>query len=149
MALVHEKLYRSEDLSKLYLNDYINGLAADLIRSFRSERKVKFCPHLMKVLLGIDKAIPFGLILSELITNCIRHAFPGDGTGEIHVSLILVEDHLELTVRDNGIGMPEDVNIDNVRSTGLMLVKTLVNQLKGTLEINVSCGTEFKIGIDI
>jgi|GEM_PF-3419820 len=133
MALVHETLYRSEDLSKVYLNEYINKLTIDLIRSFESGKKVKFYPELEEVFLSIDKAIPFGLILNELITNCLKHAFPAERQGEIYVGLNSDGHSLTLTVRDNGIGMPEDIDLNNLSSLGLILVQSLVKQLKGTL----------------
>ncbi|HWQ19139.1 MAG TPA: PAS domain S-box protein [Methanotrichaceae archaeon] len=149
MALVHEKLYRSEDLSKVYLNEYINKLTRDLILSFESGKKVKFYPDLEEVFLGIDKAIPFGLILNELITNSLEHAFPAGKPGEIYVGLNSDGHRLTLTVRDNGVGIPADLDINNPRSMGLTLVQSLVKQLKGTLEVNSNGGTEFKVRIDI
>jgi PAS domain S-box-containing protein len=148
MALVHEKLYRSQDLSKVYLNEYINKLAGDLIWSFECGKKVRFHSDLEEVSLGIDKAIPLGLILNELITNCLKHAFPGDRKGEIYVSLSLDGNSLDLTVSDNGIGMPEKFDINNLKSMGLMVVQALVKQLKGTLDIKVCGGTEFKVKIN-
>jgi len=149
MALVHETLYRSEDLSKVYLNEYINKLTIDLIRSFESGKKVKFYPDLEEVFLSIDKAIPFGLILNELITNCLKHAFPAERQGEIYVGLNSDGHSLTLAVRDNGIGMPDDIDISNLNSMGLILVQSLVKQLKGTLEVKSNGGAEFKVSIDM
>ena len=110
---------------------------------------MKFYPDLEEVFLGIDKAIPFGLILNELITNCLKHAFPAGRQGEIYVGLNSDGHRLTLTVRDNGIGMPEDMDISNPSSMGLMLVQSLVKQLKGTLEVKSNGGTEFKVSIDM
>jgi two-component sensor histidine kinase len=87
-------------------------------------------------------------VLKTIITNCLKHAFPGNSIGEIHVGLNLDSNRLELTVCDNGIGMPHDIEIDKIKSTGLMLVQALVKQLKGTLNIKVDGGTKFKICID-
>ncbi|HWQ20094.1 MAG TPA: histidine kinase dimerization/phosphoacceptor domain -containing protein [Methanotrichaceae archaeon] len=149
MALVHEKLYRSDDLSKVYLDEYINKFARDLIWSFGSGKRVRFYPDLEKISLGIDKAIPFGLILNELITNCIKHAFSAGKLGEIYIGLSSDGHHLTLTVKDNGIGMPDDIDINAPRTMGLMLVQSLVKQLKGTLEVRSNGGTEFKVCIEI
>jgi|GEM_PF-6401451 len=149
MALVHEKLYRSKDLSKVYLNEYINKLVRDLIRSFECGKRVRFHSDLEEAFLGIDKAIPFGLILNELITNCLKHAFPEARSGEVYVDLKSDGHRLTLAVRDNGIGIPEDLDIGKPSSMGLILVQSLVNQLKGTLEVKINGGTEFKLSIDM
>ncbi len=148
MALVHEKLYRSSDLSNVHINEYISQLTSELIRGFGSEKKAKVYLDLEDAFLGIDKAIPFGLILNELITNCLKHAFPGDKKGEIHVGLNSDGNRLELTVYDNGVGMPQDMDIHRIRSTGLTLVQSLVKQLKGTINIKDDGGTRFEICID-
>jgi len=149
MALVHERLYRSGDLSKVPITEYISKLTSDLVRAFGYERRVRVYVDLDEASLEIDKAIPFGLILNELITNCLRHAFPGDRNGEVHVELGLCGNRLELTVGDNGVGIPDDVDIYRPKSTGMVLVQSLVKQLKGTLEIKVEGGTRFRICIGI
>ena len=110
---------------------------------------MKFYPDLEDAFLSIDKAIPFGLILNELITNCLKHAFPNGRQGEIYVGLNSDGSRIILTVRDNGIGIPGDIDINNPRSMGLTLVRSLVKQLKGTLEVKSIGGTEFKVSLDM
>jgi PAS domain S-box-containing protein len=148
MSLIHEKLYRSRDLAKIELNEYIRDLANALFQS----RGVKTGTivlnlNIENVQLGINHAIPFGLIINELITNSLKYAFPGDRKGEIKVSLHLMDENtIELIVSDNGVGIPYDVDFRKTGSLGLRLVTILVeNQLKGNIDMDRSKGTEFNI----
>jgi two-component sensor histidine kinase len=148
MSLIHEKLYRSKDLAKIELNEYIRDLANSIYQS----RGVKpgtivLNINIENVQLGIDRSIPFGLIINELITNSLKYAFPGDRKGEIKVSLHLIDENtFELIVSDNGIGIPYDVDFRKTESLGLRLVTMLVeNQLKGKIDLDRSKGTEFNI----
>jgi two-component sensor histidine kinase len=148
MSLIHEKLYRSKDLAKIELNEYIRDLANSIYQS----RGVKpgtivLNINIENVQLGIDRSIPFGLIINELITNSLKYAFPGDRKGEIKVSLHLIDEKtFELIVSDNGVGIPYDVDFRKTGSLGLRLVTMLVeNQLKGKIELDRSKGTEFNI----
>jgi two-component sensor histidine kinase len=97
--------------------------------------------------LGIDLATPCGLIITELVTNALRHAFPNDGTGVIRVILKSSDEHeYELEVSDNGVGAPENLDLDSVETLGLQMVRSLVqNQLEGTIELDRSAGTRFVI----
>jgi two-component sensor histidine kinase len=99
-----------------------------------------------RIYCGIDTAIPFGLIVNELVTNALKHAFPGNRTGEVLVALRAVgpEEYL-LAVRDDGVGVPETVDFRNSPSLGLRLVITFVSQLQGQIELNRDHGTEFLI----
>jgi PAS domain S-box-containing protein len=148
MSLIHEKLYRSKDLAKIELNEYIK----DLANSNYQSRGVKpgtivLNINIENVQLGIDRSIPFGLIINELITNSLKYAFPGDRKGEIKVSLHLIDENtFELIVSDNGVGIPYDVDFRKTESLGLRLVTMLVeNQLKGKIDLDRSKGTEFNI----
>ena len=97
------------------------------------------------VFLGIDTAVPCGLILNELVSNSLKHAFPGGREGEIRIELRLDDDKkFTLMVSDNGVGIPKDLDFRNTESLGLQLVDTLVNQLEGTIELDRSGGTAFK-----
>ena len=99
-----------------------------------------------KVTLGIDAAIPCGLIVNELISNSLKHSFPEDMEGEIKVALRRNDKtEVKLTVSDNGVGMPEDMDFRNTTSLGLTLVIALVKQLKGEIELVREKGTEFVI----
>lgn len=148
MSLIHEKIYRSADLAKIDLKEYIQDLANAILQS----RGVKTGTLILKidignVQLGIDHSIPLGLIINELITNSLKYAFPGDRRGEIEVSLHFIDENaLELRVSDNGVGIPYDVDFRKTDSLGLRLVTILVeNQLKGKIEMHRDKGTEFII----
>jgi PAS domain S-box-containing protein len=152
MALVHANLYRSEDLSKVDFANYIRRLTKFLFSSFGvNKNRVRLNLDLDKVSLEIDKAIPCGLIINELVTNCLKHAFPEGRTGEILIVLHSLNGMVALAIRDNGIGLPASgfISSQDSRSLGFKLVDSLVKQLKGTIETNLSKGTEFRITFPI
>ena len=145
MALVHERLYQAEDLARIDFAKYIRSLASYLIRSYGAGNLIKLAVDLGNVSLSVDTAIPCGLILNELISNSFKHAFPDQRPGQINVSFRERDGNLVLTVRDNGIGMPAGLDFRNTESLGLQLVNTLVHQLEGSIELESSDGTAFKI----
>lgn len=148
MALIHEKLYRSENFSKIDLKEYIDDLVSGLFQSYGiSEDKVALNINAENVLLGIDSAIPCGLIINELVSNSLKHAFPEDECGEINIFIRSTdEDMIELLIGDNGVGIPEDLDFRKTESLGLPIVKVLVEkQLHGEIILNRDKGTEFKI----
>lgn len=148
MALIHEKLYRSENLSKIDLKEYIDDLVSGLFQSYGiSEDKVALNINAENVLLGIDSAIPCGLIINELVSNSLKHAFPGDESGEINIFIRSTDEvMIELLIGDNGIGIPKDLDFRKTESLGLRIVNVLVeNQLHGEIILNRDKGTEFKI----
>lgn len=145
MALIHEKLYRSQDLARVDFAEYIRNLASFLIRSYRS-RAVRLNLEAGDVFLAIDNAVPCGLIVNELISNSLKHAFADGREGEIYVKLMQAADHtVRLVVGDNGVGFPEDMDFETTGSLGLQLVTMLVEQLDGTLDIRNNIGAEFEI----
>ncbi len=147
MALIHEKLYRAKDLANVDLGDYVKNLAGQLFRSYqRQSPAIRLHVNAAGVFLGIDAAVPCGLILNELISNALKHAFPNDGPGDIYVEL-QQDQHGQVTlqVRDNGLGFPDQVDFQNTNSLGLQLVNTLVQQLDGAIELHRNGGTEFII----
>lgn len=147
MALVHEKLYKSTDLSRINFSDYIESLANLLFRSLGVQTsKIRLRQNRSSIFLSIETAVPCGLIVNELISNCIKHAFPNDQGGEIYISIDSPSvNEYKLIVADNGVGLPQEFAIDKVESLGLQLVKTLVNQINGTLEIESNQGVRFSI----
>lgn len=152
MALIHEKLYQSESLAKIDLGEYITSLLANLFLSYgTTKRAIRPQIHLEKVTLGVDTVIPCALIINELVSNSLKHAFPdssgcADGKGEIRVELCRdTGNKFKLSVSDNGIGLPKGFEIQKCESLGLKLVCVLVKQIKGTLYINTSAQTEFVI----
>jgi PAS domain S-box-containing protein len=145
MAFVHEMLYGSEDLAQIGLNDYIQKMADYLNKFYDASKKISIAMDLEEVTLGVDKAIPFGLILNELLTNCIKHAFPDAKGGKIRIDLRLEKGDVVFILCDNGVGLPLDLDIKAVKSLGLTLVCSLVKQLKGTIDIHSDGGAQFKI----
>jgi len=152
MALIHEKLYQSESLAEIDLSEYIQTLTANLLHSYGVNEKV-ICPkiYVENIMLDVNTVIPCALIINELVSNSLRHAFPSSwrragGIGEICIDLCYdTGNQLKLTVSDNGIGLPEDFSIQNSESLGLKLVNVLVRQLKGTIHLNTSGKTQFAI----
>lgn len=149
MALIHEKLYRSKDMTKIDFAQYIRELATNLFRSYgikTNDINLKIDVN-NNIFLDVDTAIPCGLIINELVSNSLKYAFSEGEKGEIAIICYPIEEHnLVLIVRDNGVGLPADLDIKNTNSLGLKLVNGLVTQLKGNINLNSSSGTEFKIG---
>jgi PAS domain S-box-containing protein len=147
IALVHEKLYQSADLSNIDFKEYVRKLTDHLLRSYGiNQEKIKVVIAAEEVFLDINTAIPCSLMINELVSNALKHAFP-PGTGGA-ISIEMRQDALKryhLNVSDNGSGFPEEVDFRNVSSLGLQLVNTLVEQLKGKIELNKKHGTTFQI----
>src|SRR5919202_735749 len=147
MALIHQQLYQSKDCAKINFSEYITSLTNDLFRAYGVHPgQITLEIEIEEVTLNINTAIPCGLIISELVSNALKHAFPQGRAGIIKVALHSDADNqLTLQVTDNGIGFPEDWEFRTVKSLGLQLVNVLANQLEGTLELDRRLGTEFKI----
>ncbi|MEN8263737.1 MAG: histidine kinase dimerization/phosphoacceptor domain -containing protein [Nitrospirota bacterium] len=148
MSLIHEQLYESKDLTRVDFGHYIGDLTQGLIRlcgtrtgNIRVEQDIK------DIYLGIDTAIPCGLIINELVTNSLKYAFPEGREGTIRINLNRTdEDEIELILSDNGIGIPDDLDIKHTKTLGLQLVTTLSeHQLQGRIELDRTKGTEFRI----
>jgi two-component sensor histidine kinase len=146
MSSIHEKLYRSEDLSRIVFSDYISDLADRMYESYGlSPQTVKLKKDIDRIILGIDAATPCGLIVGELLSNALKYAFPEGRQGEIRVSLCEHDDEVELTVSDNGKGIPEGVDFRNTGTLGLNLVNALVRQLQGKIKLYRENGAGFQI----
>jgi PAS domain S-box-containing protein len=147
MSLIHEKLYQSKDLAHINFSEYASDLTEELMRSYGDGSSIVMKTESKNIMLGIDTAIPCGLIINELVSNSLKYAFPRGRRGEISVALARInEDELELTVSDNGIGLPENIDFRNTESLGLRLVTILAeNQLRGKIELKRIEGTEFRI----
>ncbi|KAF5075328.1 Histidine kinase [anaerobic digester metagenome] len=144
MAMVHEKLYKSESMSKIDFKQYMSDLVDSLSYNHRinpDNIKKKMEP----VLFDVETAIPCGLIINELVTNTFKHAFPDEKMGEVTVELYKNNDTVFLKVADNGIGFPEDIDFKNTKSLGLKLVNSLVMQLDGKIELDRTKGTVFTV----
>ncbi len=145
MATIHEKLYESPSLSEINIKEFIEKLVYDTLYSYGIPKNtIKTNLILEDINLNIDTAMPLGLIINELVTNTVKYAFP-KLKGTITIKLNSLPEHMELTIADDGIGLPKDLNMENIDTLGLELVKNLVDQLEGNLKLNRKNGTEFKI----
>jgi PAS domain S-box-containing protein len=147
MAMVHEKLYRSKNLSRVDFKEYVQSLCYHLFQMYGvAPDTVALNLDMGDILLDINTAIPCGLLVSELISNALKHAFPQGRKGEVTVSMKPVENgDIVLEVRDNGVGLEEDLDLKNTESFGLQLVDMLTEQLQGTISIDRNGGTTFAI----
>lgn len=149
MALIHEKLYRSENLSRIDFTEYINSLITHLIQSFAvNNDMIEFKVDLDEIRLELDTAISCGLLINELVSNSIMHALPQGNRGEISI-ILRKNGNREFTMKigDNGVGLPPDFEIDTAETLGLQLVASLVDQLRGRMEIMRTDGCTFVIAI--
>jgi PAS domain S-box-containing protein len=146
MALVHEKLYQSNDIGKLALDNYLKFLGDNLFQFMgMTGRGITLTMEIRDIFLSIDTTIPIGLIINELMSNSLKYAFPDGRKGEISLAIHQQDHQLTILFRDNGVGIPEDLDWHNTTSMGLRLVTTLVDQLDGTIELDRSAGTAFII----
>jgi PAS domain S-box-containing protein len=150
MALIHEELYKGEIFEKLNFSSYIEELADNLLLTYRlGNYNVDLNIDLEKdVFFDIDTAVPLGIIINELVSNALKHAFPDGNNGEIRIKLNKEKGDdacFTLVISDNGIGIPENLNIKDIDSLGLQLVTSLVEQLDGKFELKRDNGTEFTI----
>jgi PAS domain S-box-containing protein len=147
MALIHEKLYQSQNLAQIDAADYIPNLVSNLFRSYSvSSDAINLKIEVENIWLDADTAIPCGLIMNELVSNSIKYAFPSGRTGEIMVKFFVTgEDKCCMIVRDDGAGMPPDFDLEEAESLGLQLVWNLTGQLGGDIELSSEGGTSFKI----
>ncbi len=146
MALIHERLYQSKDLNKIDFGNYLQSLCHDLFSSYNiSESKIKLKIDAGGIFFEIDTAIICGLIVNELVSNSLKHAFPGSKKGEINVILNEENKIYFLKVIDNGVGFPSEINFTECNTLGLRLVSTLTEQLGGNISLNREGLTEFVI----
>jgi PAS domain S-box-containing protein len=142
IALVHEKLYQSGNLAAVSLRNYARDLMHQIAEANRTDgRVIKLHAEVSEVETGLDTAVPFGLLLTELISNCLKHAFSSRSSGDVWVRLVREEDGYRLTVADNGVGFPEDFDSTaDTNSMGLKLATGLARQLGGKLQIGGNAG---------
>ncbi len=147
MSLVHEKLYRSDNLSRVSFKDYTESLIKNLFASLNiNSNRIKYELDIKNVNLNISVAIPCGLIINELITNALKYGFPNDKKGLIKISIIKLEDEkIKLTVWNNGSPLPKDFDMDNLTSFGMKLVDILKHQLEAELIIERKEGVAFSL----
>lgn len=149
MALVHEKLYKSKDFTNMDFTEYVRIITSELYQIYQCDpNRVEFDIKGGRVQLGIDQAIPCGLIINELVSNSIKHAFPERLKKKCKIAISLMEKNntIVLIVKDNGVGLSDDIYIEKADSLGLKLIQILIkNQLKGEYELSRKRGTSFTI----
>ena len=146
MALIHERLYRSTDLKRIDFGDYIRTLGNDLYHTYvPDEGLINLNMDLENLMVDINTTVPLGLIVNELITNSMKHAFTEGSKGEINIIFHKKDDEFTLIIDDNGVGLPADIDFRNTETLGLQLVNNLTAQIDGTIELDRSHGTRFKI----
>ena len=149
MSFVHERLYQNSDFSSLKLGDYILSLAKNLIYSYKIDGEaVRLKTDFDEIYLDLDQAIPCGLIVNELVSNALKHAFKQTKKGLLSISVKKKKNTIVLNIRDNGIGMPDNISINNTETLGFQLVHALVDQLDGTIRLNNKQGTEYFINFE-
>ena len=142
MALIHESLYQSENLSKINFPAYIDQLASHLFRSYGADpARIQVVAAISDLRLPIDTAVPCGLIVNELVSNSLKYAFPNGRAGRIRIQMHQEgQGQIRLEVSDNGVGLPDGINLADRKSLGLRLVRTLADQLSATVEMGGDSG---------
>jgi two-component sensor histidine kinase/PAS domain-containing protein len=145
MATIHEKLYQSRTFQEVNFKEYLEQLIIDILYTYKVPKDtIQVIMNIEDINLNIETSIPLGLIINELVTNCVKYAFPKmDGT--ITIELKTMNDEIELNINDNGIGLPLDIDLENSETLGLQLVNNLTSQIDGHVDIDRSHGTNFKI----
>ena len=146
IAMIHEALYNSSDMINIGYDLYLRQFMRYLIQTYLLPKsKIDIQTHCENLFLDINLAIPCSLILNELVSNSLKHAFPDNRPGKVTVKMAKIDDIYHLIVEDNGIGLPDDFEIDKLKSLGLILVRTLTTQLKGKLSYDCTDGCRFEI----
>jgi two-component sensor histidine kinase len=151
MALIHQTLYQSNDFAKVDFSNFLDALVPTLIASYEScPGQISVSINTVETFLPISSAIPCGLLVNELVSNALKHAFPDKRRGEISIDLANVsDDMILLTVSDSGVGIPDHVDAMRTDTLGLQLVMHLVEQLKGEMAIHRANPTRFQLRFPI
>ncbi|WP_048190188.1 histidine kinase dimerization/phosphoacceptor domain -containing protein [Methanobacterium sp. SMA-27] len=147
IAILHEKLYQSDNLAKIKIDEYVKILAEDLMYFYElEESNINMILDIDDVSLNIETAIPCGLLINEMVANSLKYAFPNQKNGEIKIELHSNnEDQFNLTVGDNGVGIPKEIDPEKAETFGMQLIKYLTKQLKGTIELDNNNGTKYQL----
>jgi len=148
MALIHEKLFQSESIAQINFKEYIEGIISNIFESYCIKSNIKIDINVENIPINIDYAVPCGLIINELVTNSLKYAFPDERNGKIQISVKSNDNKMiHLSISDDGIGIPKDMDIRKTKSLGLHLVTALAeSQLHGKIILNRENGTQFQIG---
>jgi two-component sensor histidine kinase/CheY-like chemotaxis protein len=146
MALIHEQLYANGDLRNVDVGQHASLLAGNLFHAYGIDAaRISWSVTMEALLLGVDQAIPVGLILNELISNALKHGFPNGSSGWVHIEGSRAEGRIQLTVSDNGAGVPPGVELGRPKSLGMQIIKILTRQLKGQFEVTCGQPATFRI----
>ena len=147
MALIHDKLYRARDLARVSFGEYVRDLTSNILTSYAlPARSVRVRFDIDDLSLSLDYAVPCGLILNELMSNCLKHAFPVGHAGTVYIGFHAAgEEELCLVVQDDGVGVPLDVDLGRTSSLGWRLIRALVEQLGGVVQCQTAGGTSVEI----
>jgi len=149
IAEVHENLYQSSNLSKIEFSRYIHSVTKGLMNAYSTNQNVKLTLQIEPFDLDINYAVPCGLIINELTTNALKHAFPDKRSGNIIIRCEKRNNTVELEIRDNGIGIPDNIPLQSKKSMGMTLVNILTEQINGSISIKREKETSIKITFDI
>ena len=151
MAVIHEQLYRSSDFTAVNIREFVNTLAAGLFQNYALlQNRISIRPEIDDMKINLEQAVPCGLILNELLTNAMKHAFPNGTSGEVLVRMRRSgTGEAVLTVKDSGIGLPEGFDPEDMNSLGIRLVRILTRQLEGRLQARNDGGAEFTVTFPI
>ena len=150
MALIHQKLYENDNLSSLDAKDYVTQLVESIFSSYKiNQERIKCYIDIHKVKLDVDVLIPLGLIINELVTNSLKHAFPNSNEGKIDIQLRKEKDKVAMSVYDNGIGLPPQRELEQSRSFGFRMIRAFAQKLKASLNIVRKDGTVINISFDL
>jgi len=145
MALIHEQLYRSQDLNEIDMDAYLRQLLPRLVSTYMGGRDISLRLELAPLALTLDQSIPFGLIVNELVTNALKHGFRGRSRGTVNVSVSSAGGRATVAVKDDGVGLPEGFVIETAATLGLQIVSMLANQLHGRLGVETGAGATFTL----
>jgi two-component sensor histidine kinase len=149
IAMVHDTFYRGQDVASVKIRSYVGGLVDHLIGAYDGiSGRLSVRKQLADQSVGLDAAIPLGLIITELISNCFKHAFPDGKSGEVLIEFNPAETgRHELIVSDDGVGLPDSIDIKDTSSLGLSIVRIFVTQLDGDIQVKRDNGTTFRISL--
>ena len=148
MSMIHERLYKSKDLKNINFGEYLTRLCNNLYKTYTHSPNISLKLNIENLSVKNDVAVPLGLIVNELFTNSLKYAFP-DEIGNLQVDFRGNNEMYMLSIKDDGIGLPKDFEIEKTNSLGLTLVRILTDQINGTLELESENGTKWLIKIPI
>jgi two-component sensor histidine kinase len=147
LTLIHQKLYRDDVDTKVDIRDYIEELSRNLVQNFGQEFELQL--HLQSILINIDRAVPLGLIINELVTNSLKYGKNGNTHPMLKITSACHPESISITIHDNGSGLPQDINLETATSFGLKLVNSLAKQLNGELNCDSDSGTKWVLKLQM